>query len=98
VVALNSASQVIHRERISTGGLNRTLVDAKMVFKVALDHRATQLLVAHNHPSGETKPSRQDKVLTENLTKIGNMLDLPVVDHLIFADNEYFSFRDEGYI
>ena len=98
VLALNASSQVIRREKISSGGLTRTVVDAKIIFKVALDYRAAMLMVMHNHPSGSTVPSQSDKALTENLVIIGQHLDLPLVDHIIFADSGYYSFRDDGVI
>lgn len=98
VMSLNAASMVINRQRVSSGGLTKTLVDPKRVFKIALDDRAAQIIVLHNHPSGTLKPSQSDQTLTENLVRVGSLLDLPLLDHLIFTDNGYFSFRDEGLI
>jgi DNA repair protein RadC len=96
LVLLNRSNQVIKKHLISQGGTSGTVVDAKMVFKTALEHLAQSLILVHNHPSGSLIPSEQDKRLTERLVKIGRDMDLPVLDHVIFSDRGYFSFADEG--
>ncbi|NVJ86292.1 MAG: DNA repair protein RadC [Algoriphagus sp.] len=96
LLLLTRSNHVIRKERISQGGTAGTVVDAKLVFKAALDHHAQSLILVHNHPSGTLSPSEQDKRLTKRLTEIGRAMDLPVLDHVIFTDMGYFSFADEG--
>lgn len=96
LVLLTRTNHVIKKEQISRGGTAGTVVDAKVVFKVALDQHAQSMILVHNHPSGNLTPSEQDKRLTKRLVEIGRELDLPVLDHVIFTDNAYFSFADEG--
>ncbi|WP_026952734.1 RadC family protein [Algoriphagus mannitolivorans] len=96
LVLMNRSNQVIKKHLISQGGTSGTVVDAKVVFKTALEHLAQSMILVHNHPSGSLTPSEQDKRLTERLVKIGRDMDLPVLDHVIFSDRGYFSFADEG--
>ncbi|MBN7815188.1 RadC family protein [Algoriphagus pacificus] len=98
LILMNRSNHVIKKHLISQGGTAGTVVDSKLVFKAALDHLAQSIILVHNHPSGNLKPSEQDKRLTERLVKIGRELDLPVLDHVIFTDVGYFSFADEGMI
>ncbi|GAB5476345.1 MAG: JAB domain-containing protein [Maribacter sp.] len=83
---------------ISKGGVSGTLVDTKLVFAAALKARATSIILGHNHPSGNTNPSSADKRLTNNLTKAGHHLSLPVLDHIIVTDDEFSSFVEMNYI
>jgi DNA repair protein RadC len=96
LILLTRTNQVIRKHLISQGGTTATVVDTKIVFKVALEHLAQSLILVHNHPSGNLSPSDHDRRLTERVVKIGRELDLPVLDHVIFADRGYFSFADEG--
>lgn len=96
LLLLNKANEVISRERLSSGGIAGTVVDVKMVFKTALDARAAALIAVHNHPSGSLNPSQADIDLTRRLQKAGELLELPVLDHLIVSERGYFSFADEG--
>lgn len=96
ILLLNRKNDIIASTPISQGGIAGTVVDGKMVFKKALDFKASYIILAHNHPSGNLKPSEQDLQLTRKLVSFGKMIDLPVVDHLIFTDNSYFSFADNG--
>ncbi|MFC3417223.1 RadC family protein [Algoriphagus hitonicola] len=96
LLLLTRRNQVIKKERISQGGTSGTVVDAKVVFKSALDHHAQSIILVHNHPSGSLSPSEQDRRLTNRLTEIGRAMDLPILDHVIFTDTGYFSFADEG--
>jgi DNA repair protein RadC len=96
ILLLNRRNVVIAMERISQGGIAGTVVDGKMIFKKALDFKASYLVLAHNHPSGNHKPSEQDLQLTKKLVSFGKFIDLPIVDHLIITDNNYFSFADNG--
>ena len=83
-------------EQISKGGLSGTVCDGKIIFKIALDYMASSVILCHNHPSGQLQPSNEDLLLTSKMISFGKMIDLPILDHLIFTDNGYFSFADEG--
>ena len=96
VAYLNSGNKVIKVERISTGGLSRTLADPKVIFKNALLKEATALMLCHNHPSGVVRPSAEDKQLTKNLVAAGKIFDIDVLDHIIIGENSYFSFAEHG--
>lgn len=96
LILLSRSNQVIKKQLISQGGTAGTVVDVKIVFKIALEHLAQSIILVHNHPSGNLAPSEQDKRLTERLVKTGRDLDLPILDHVIFGDRGYFSFADEG--
>lgn len=96
VLLLTRSNGIIGSERISVGGISGTVVDGKIIFKKAMDRNASSIIMIHNHPSGNIKPSEQDVRLTKRLREFGNLIDLPVLDHLIFTDNGYFSFSDEG--
>jgi len=96
VAYLNRGNKVIKVERISTGGLSRTLADPKVIFKNALLKEATALMLCHNHPSGMARPSAEDKQLTKNLIAAGKIFDIDVLDHIIIGENSYFSFAEHG--
>lgn len=96
VVFLTRANTIIDTKQISIGGMTGTIADGKIIFKEALAVNACGIILAHNHPSGQLKPSEQDKRLTSELTKFGKMIDLFILDHLIFANNQFFSFADNG--
>ena len=96
IVLLNRNNQVLKLHKISSGSTSATLADPKLIFKKALDHLAAGIILVHNHPSGNLRPSEADKRLTKRLTEAGNSLEMPVLDHLIFTDGTYLSFADEG--
>lgn len=96
LLMINRGNRIIGRERISMGGVSGTVVDAKIVFKCALDNLATSIVLCHNHPSGNVKPSEADIQLTEKLKKAGKVLDIAVLDHIIVGQSRYYSFADEG--
>jgi DNA repair protein RadC len=96
VVLLNRANEVIRTEKMSEGGVAGTVVDPKLIFKTALDHLASALILVHNHPSGNLKPSQADLQLTKQLKEAGKFLEINVLDHIIFTDNGFYSFIDEG--
>ncbi|MEM8896171.1 MAG: JAB domain-containing protein, partial [Bacteroidota bacterium] len=98
IMLLDRANQVIRTEQVSSGGVSGTVVDARMIFKSAITHLASSVILVHNHPSGQLKPSHQDTVLTKKLIEAGRTLDVPVLDHIIFSDHGYFSFTDESMI
>jgi DNA repair protein RadC len=96
VMLLSRANRVLGICTISKGGTAGTVVDAKLVFATALKGAAQSIIISHNHPSGNLKPSEQDKRLTAKLVKIGRDLDLPVLDHVIVTADGYYSFADYG--
>lgn len=97
VLCLNRANELIGQERISTGGVTSTVADAKRIFRAALRHGATtSLVLAHNHPSGQARPSEADIRLTRKISAGARHLDLCVVDHLIVAGETFYSFADDG--
>jgi DNA repair protein RadC len=98
VLLLNRANHVIRSLQISIGGMAGTVADGKVIFKSALDHASQAIILVHNHPSGQLQPSEADKALTLRMVEFGKYIDLPVLDHIIFTDNGYFSFSDNGLI
>lgn len=96
VLLLNRANQVIRPLQISAGGVSGTVADPKLIFKAAVEHLASAMILAHNHPSGNLSPSPADRDLTKKIKEAGRLLDIPVLDHLIVADKGYYSFADEG--
>ncbi|WP_179009619.1 JAB domain-containing protein [Winogradskyella forsetii] len=95
VLLLNRNHQVLGIYPLSKGGVSGTVVDAKLVFSVALKCNASSIIIAHNHPSGNLKPSDADLSLTKKLKKAGAYLDIELIDHLIITNNGYYSFIDE---
>jgi len=96
ILLLNRANRVIGKEQISSGGMTGTVVDAKIIFRKAIEGRACAIILCHNHPSGNLSPSQADIDLTRKLVKAGEMVELPVLDHLIIGGTSYWSFADEG--
>ena len=90
--------KVIDRKQVSLGGTTGTVVDAKVVFKKALEGQAVYLILAQNHPSGNIHPSIQDIELTKKLVEAGKILSIRILDHLIIGEKSYYSFADEGRI
>jgi DNA repair protein RadC len=98
MLLLNRANHIKSKHLVSKGGQSGTVADPKIIFKTALEHQAAYIILAHNHPSGNLKPSAEDIKLTKKLVEAGKLLDLLVVDHLILTDHSYYSFCDEGLI
>lgn len=96
IVLLNRANDVIKSIAVSIGGISGTVCDPKMVFNYALENKASGIVLVHNHPSGQLKASAADISLTAQLKAAGNVLDLPILDHVIFTDKGFLSFVDEG--
>lgn len=96
ILLLNRRNTVMRRCQVSSGGVSGTVADPKVIFKMALEHLASSIILVHNHPSGNLKPSQSDISLTKKLKDAGSFLDLPILDHIIFTDNGYFSFADES--
>lgn len=96
IIYLNNSHKIIHKSQLSTGGITGTVVDVRLVFKKAVELHATAIILCHNHPSGNTKPSESDIQLTKKMKLGGETLDVKVLDHIIVTENAYFSFADEG--
>jgi DNA repair protein RadC len=96
ILLLNRANKVIQSLQVSEGGVSGTVADPKKIFKMALEHNACNIILGHNHPSGNVQPSDTDIKLTRKLKSAGEVLDLPVLDHLIIGEEKYYSFADEG--
>ncbi len=95
-IYLNNAKRVIARAKISQGGTTATVVDTKIVLRHAIDHLAAAIILVHNHPSGTLRSSRQDDAITERIKKAAAMIDVQVVDHIIFTKNAYYSYNEAG--
>lgn len=96
MVALNRANKPIAKILIGRGGVSGTVADIKLIFKYALEYLASGIIVYHNHPSGNKLPSAPDKKLTEKIRASGKIMDIPLLDHIIITDYDYFSFSDHG--
>jgi len=96
IVLLNRSNKVLSRHLISKGGQAGTIADPKIIFQTALENHSASIILSHNHPSGNLKPSQADLQLTRKLKDAGDLLDISVLDHLIFTDSGYLSFADEG--
>lgn len=95
-IFLNQKNQIVYKTQISKGGISGTLVDVRVLFRIALEHFATSIIVAHNHPSGSLKPSLEDIQITKNIKNAGEILNVTLLDHLIIGDNSFLSFAEEG--
>jgi len=96
ILLLDRANKVIRKINISHGGVSGTVADPKKIFKLALDHNSSSMILAHNHPSNNLKPSDNDIRLTKKLAAAGEVLEIKVLDHIIAGNDNYFSFADEG--
>lgn len=97
-ILLDTKNVIISKELISKGTLDQSLVHPREAFKSAIKKSAKSIIFAHNHPSGNPKPSKDDYAITERLVKIGELLDITVLDHIIIGENDYYSFKRENYI
>ncbi len=96
VVFLNRSNKINHYEIISEGGITGTVADPRIILKKALEHDAVSIVLCHNHPSGNLKPSRQDQELTNKIKEASSYFDIKVLDHIIVSEEGYYSFADEG--
>lgn len=96
VLLLNQASKVINKVRISRGGIDQTTADVRTILREALLQRAVQIVLVHNHPSGNPRPSNNDCHLTELVKKAAQTMNIRLTDHIIVTDGKYYSFNDEG--
>lgn len=93
---LNRNNLLLGKHALSSGGVTGTVVDPKLIFRAALENRATSIVLCHNHPSGNLKPSEEDIRLTRKLTEAGRLMEIQVIDHLIVSQHGFYSFADEG--
>ena len=96
VIFLNRSNKIIDQIKISQGGISGTVVDSRIIIKHALEKYASNIILAHNHPSGNIQPSIQDKNITNKIKEAANLFDIKVLDHIIVGTNEYLSFADQG--
>ena len=95
-IYLNQSNRVIRKERLSAGGLTGTYVDIRLIMKEALLCNATGMIIAHNHPSGNEKPSGEDNRITEQVKKAADTLNIRLIDHIIITSNTYYSYVENG--
>ncbi len=96
VLFMNQSNKVIGKTKLSSGGINGSVVDIRILFKTALENFATAIIIAHNHPSGNLKPSQEDLKITKLIGEAGKILEIRLVDHLIISQESFFSFADEN--
>lgn len=96
VLYLDNSNKVMQKQQLSKGGITATMVDVRLVFKIAIEISSVAIIVCHNHPSGKLNPSNSDRELTLKIKKAGELLDIKLLDHLIITQKEYFSFADRG--
>jgi DNA repair protein RadC len=96
VVFLNRGNKITHLEIVSEGGISGTIADPRVILKKALEHNATALILCHNHPSGNSRPSKADEAVTQKIKQAASLLDIHIMDHIIVSNEGWFSFADEG--
>ena len=95
-IYLNHQNKILYKACLFRGGIASSIADVRVIFKIALEHFSTRLVVAHNHPAGSLKPSQQDIGITTKIKEAGKLLEIELLDHIIIAQNKYFSFKEEG--
>ena len=95
ILFLNSSNRYMDMQRLSVGGLSNTSADVRLIMKMAIERLSSRIALCHNHPSGNATPSNLDRKLTQQIKQGGALLDIVLIDHLIVADNSYYSFADE---
>ena len=98
ILLLNRANVVIAKHQISKGGVSGTVIDNKIIFKLAIQNVCSSIILFHNHPSGNLQPSESDIRLTKKIKSGGALIDVKVLDHIIISDRKYYSFADDGII
>lgn len=96
VLFLNNSNKILFKSQLSKGSMTGTIVDVRIVFKLAFEQNATAIILAHNHPSGKLQASDADIQITKKIKTAGQQLDIPVLDHIIVTETGYYSFADEG--
>ena len=98
ILLLNRSNRILEKYKISQGGISGTVIDVRIILKYAIEKLASSIILCHNHPSGNKKPSESDVKITNKLREASIIIDIKVLDHIIIADNNYYSFSDEGTI
>ena len=96
VAFTNRSSHVIEKVKISQGGISETSADLRLILKAAIHTLASGMILCHNHPSGNIRPSRQDDQLTSQLKQAGMLMEIHLLDHVVLCDGNYYSYADEG--
>jgi len=96
IVCLSNSNRILLIELTSLGTQKNSIIDPMEVFSFALQKRAAQIIMVHNHPAGSLNPSMQDRDITDRMYQAGKFLDLPIIDHLIITEESYYSFKDSG--
>jgi DNA repair protein RadC len=96
IIILNRANKIIDKQKISQGGISGTVTDIRIILKLAIENSASSLILCHNHPSGNLKPSDADISITKKIKESARLMEIELLDHLIVTDGNYFSFADEG--
>jgi DNA repair protein RadC len=96
VLLLNRGNKIIDKQMVSQGGISGTVIDVRLILKMAVEKLASSIILCHNHPSGTLEPSDADRKITDKLKRAGELMDIPVLDHVIIGGNKYYSFADEG--
>lgn len=96
VLFLNNSNKILFKTQLSKGGMTGTMVDVRIVYKIAFEQNATAIILVHNHPSGKLQASEADIQITKKIKTAGQQLDIPVLDHIIVTETGYYSFADEG--
>ncbi len=97
VAYLSNAHRILCKERLAQGGMTSTVTDMRILFRKALSVHATSVVLAHNHPSGNLKPSESDLKLTKRAVEAGRIMDIHILDHIILSPNDYVSFADNDW-
>lgn len=95
-IFLNHQNKILYKTCLFRGGIAGSVADVRVIFKTALEHFSTRIIVAHNHPAGSLSPSRQDIDITNKIKESGKLLEIELLDHVIIAQNKYYSFKEEG--
>ena len=96
VATLNRNNKVINKVKISQGGISQTVVDVRLILRAGIDSFASGLVLCHNHPSGNLRPSREDDRLTERVKETAKLMEMTLLDHIILSNAGYYSYADEG--
>jgi DNA repair protein RadC len=96
ILLLTKNNHLIKSSQISKGGMSNTVVDSRIIFKEAIENKASGIILTHNHPSNTLRPSKQDEAITKRLVQAGELLSIPILDHIIYTENGFFSFAYEG--
>jgi len=97
ILTLNRSCKVIEKHKISQGGISQTIIDVKLIMKIAIEKLAEAIVLCHNHPSENLEPSKQDNIITTKIIDAAKVLDIKVLDHIIIGDKNYYSFADNEF-